>query len=55
MGRCIFSETNETDGELLKGVQYRGDIATTHLFVIRAKTGTLRIMRVNIVYKKGSN
>jgi fructose-1,6-bisphosphatase II len=36
-----FAATCVTDGELLNGVQYKGDISTKHTVVIRAKTGTL--------------
>ena len=38
----FFSATGITDGELLKGVQFFGDGATTHSLVMRSKTGTIR-------------
>jgi fructose-1,6-bisphosphatase II len=41
---AFFAATGVTDGELLKGVQYRGDIATTHSVVMRAKSGTVRFV-----------
>jgi len=41
---AIFAATGVTDGELLKGVQYRGKVATTHSLVMRAKTGTVRFV-----------
>ena len=41
---AFFAATGVTDGELLKGVQYKGDIATTHSVVMRAKSGTLRFV-----------
>jgi fructose-1,6-bisphosphatase II len=41
---AIFAATGVTDGELLRGVRYQGDIATTHSVVMRAKTGTVRFM-----------
>lgn len=39
---CFFSATGITDGDLVKGVRYRGNIATTHTIVMRGKTGTIR-------------
>ncbi len=41
---AFFAATGVTDGELLKGVQYKGGIATTHSVVMRAKSGTLRFI-----------
>lgn len=42
---CIFAATGITDGELLKGVQFkRGHIGTTHSVVMRAKSGTIRFV-----------
>lgn len=41
---AIFAATGVTDGELLKGVRYQGNIATTHSVVMRAKTGTIRFI-----------
>lgn len=41
---AIFAATGVTDGELLKGVRYHGNIATTQSLVMRAKTGTIRIV-----------
>ncbi|UFU00777.1 class II fructose-bisphosphatase [Radiobacillus kanasensis] len=41
---AIFAATGVTDGELLKGVQYKGDIATTQSIVMRAKSGTVRFV-----------
>ena len=38
----FFSATGITDGELLKGVQFFGDGATTHSLVMRSRTGTVR-------------
>lgn len=42
---AIFAATGITDGELLKGVQYKGDIATTETVVMRAKSGTVRFIQ----------
>jgi len=39
---CFFSATGITDGDLVQGVRYRGNIATTHTIVMRGKTGTIR-------------
>ncbi|QDP39934.1 class II fructose-bisphosphatase [Radiobacillus deserti] len=41
---AIFAATGVTDGELLKGVQYKGDIAKTQSIVMRAKSGTVRFI-----------
>jgi fructose-1,6-bisphosphatase II len=38
----FFVATGVTDGELLKGVRYRGGGATTHSLVMRSRSGTLR-------------
>ncbi|ADC49457.1 fructose 1,6-bisphosphatase II [Alkalihalophilus pseudofirmus OF4] len=41
---CIFAATGVTDGELLKGVYYKGSRATTQSLVMRAKSGTVRFV-----------
>lgn len=41
---AIFAATGVTDGELLKGVQYKGYAATTQSIVMRAKSGTIRFV-----------
>lgn len=41
---AIFAATGVTDGELLKGVRYKGQTATTQSLVMRAKTGTIRVI-----------
>ncbi|SFI67236.1 class II fructose-bisphosphatase [Thermoflavimicrobium dichotomicum] len=41
---AIFAATGVTDGELLKGVRYNGNLVTTHSLVMRAKTGTVRFI-----------
>ncbi|MFJ3232936.1 class II fructose-bisphosphatase [Streptomyces sp. NPDC086787] len=38
----FFVATGITDGELLRGVRYRGDAATTDSIVMRSKSGTVR-------------
>lgn len=41
---AIFAATGVTDGELLKGVQYKGSHGVTHTVVMRAKSGTVRFI-----------
>ncbi|MFC2948927.1 class II fructose-bisphosphatase [Virgibacillus sediminis] len=41
---AIFAATGVTDGELLKGVQFKGSSATTETVVMRAKSGTVRFI-----------
>lgn len=38
----IFAATGITDGDLLRGVRYRGQTAQTHSLVMRGITGTIR-------------
>ncbi|MGI8698494.1 MAG: class II fructose-bisphosphatase [Mycobacteriales bacterium] len=38
----FFVATGITDGELMQGVRYRGNSATTHSLVMRSKSGTIR-------------
>jgi fructose-1,6-bisphosphatase II len=38
----FFAATGVTDGELLRGVRYRGDGASTSSLVMRGKSGTIR-------------
>lgn len=40
----IFSATGVTDGDLLRGVRYRGEKALTHSVVMRARTRTVRFI-----------
>jgi fructose-1,6-bisphosphatase II len=40
----IFAASGVTDGELLKGVRFYGDVATTHTIVMRGETGTVRFL-----------
>lgn len=42
---AIFAATGVTDGELLRGVRFSGNRATTHSVVMRAKTGTIRFIQ----------
>jgi fructose-1,6-bisphosphatase II len=41
---CFFAATGITDGELLRGVHYTGDGATTQSLVMRSKSGTVRLV-----------
>ncbi|MCM2675983.1 class II fructose-bisphosphatase [Alkalicoccobacillus plakortidis] len=41
---CIFAATGVTDGELLRGVRYKGKNADTQSIVMRAKSGTIRFV-----------
>ncbi|MEE6451512.1 class II fructose-bisphosphatase [Gottfriedia acidiceleris] len=41
---AIFAATGVTDGELLKGVQYKGNVGSTQSLVMRAKSGTVRFV-----------
>ncbi|WP_102026410.1 class II fructose-bisphosphatase [Salirhabdus sp. Marseille-P4669] len=52
---AIFAATGVTDGELLKGVQFRGTKATTQTVVMRAKSGTIRFIDGNHSLKKKPN
>lgn len=38
----MFAATGITDGDLLRGVRYVGEYATTHSLIMRGKTGTIR-------------
>ncbi len=52
---AIFTATGVTDGELLKGVQFKGTKATTQTIVMRAKSGTVRFIDGNHSLKKKPN
>ncbi|MBO8156611.1 MAG: class II fructose-bisphosphatase [Bacillaceae bacterium] len=52
---AIFAATGVTDGELLKGVQYKGARATTQSVVMRAKSGTVRFIDGTHSLKKKPN
>jgi fructose-1,6-bisphosphatase II len=40
----FFVATGITDGELLRGVRYRGSTVRTHSIVMRSKSGTIRLV-----------
>ena len=53
---AIFAATGVTDGELLKGVQFKADSkATTQTVVMRAKSGTVRFIDGEHSLKKKPN
>jgi len=44
---CFFAATGITDGELLKGVHYSHQSATTQSLVMRSKSGTVRLINAS--------
>src|SRR5699024_337535 len=52
---AIFAATGVTDGELLKGVQFKGQAGTTQTVVMRAKSGTIRFIDGQHSLKKKPN
>src|SRR3954463_7430477 len=44
-GDCLFAATGVTDGALLKGVKFRGDVIETETIVMRSVTGTVRYIK----------
>ncbi|UOQ45330.1 class II fructose-bisphosphatase [Halobacillus salinarum] len=52
---AIFAATGVTDGELLQGVQFKGQKATTQTLVMRAKSGTVRFIDGDHSLKKKPN
>ncbi|MCX7620360.1 MAG: class II fructose-bisphosphatase [Acidimicrobiales bacterium] len=49
---CFFAATGITDGELLKGVHYDKQSATTQSLVMRSKSGTVRLINARHRSKK---
>jgi fructose-1,6-bisphosphatase II len=52
---AIFAATGVTDGELMKGVQFKGNSGTTQSIVMRAKSGTVRFIDGRHSLKKKPN
>jgi fructose-1,6-bisphosphatase II len=52
---CFFSATGITDGDLLKGVHYDANGATTQSLVMRSKSGTVRLINARHRIKKLKN
>jgi len=49
----MFSVTGVTDGDMLEGVRFSGDRATTESIIMRSKTGTIRTIKAHhLVGKK---
>jgi fructose-1,6-bisphosphatase II len=48
----IFATTGVTDGDMLDGVRFSGTGADTHSMVMRAATGTVRILRTSHRFTK---
>ena len=44
-GDCLFAATGVTDGSMLRGVKFRGDVIETETVVMRSVTGTVRWIR----------
>lgn len=52
---AIFAATGVTDGELLRGVQFKANYGETHSVVMRAKSGTVRFIDGRHSLKKKPN
>lgn len=52
---AIFAATGVTDGELLKGVRFRGNVAQTQSVVMRARSGTVRFITADHRLEKKPN
>jgi fructose-1,6-bisphosphatase II len=52
---CFFAVTGITDGEVLKGVHYSGNSATTQSLVMRSKSGTVRLINASHRLSKLAN
>ncbi|HIW98926.1 MAG TPA: fructose-bisphosphatase class II, partial [Candidatus Nesterenkonia stercoripullorum] len=52
---CYFAATGITDGDLLRGVRYHGDRVTTQSIVMRAKSGTVRVVEAEHRARKWSS
>ncbi|KAB7707484.1 class II fructose-bisphosphatase [Bacillus aerolatus] len=52
---AIFAATGVTDGELMRGVQFKGSYGETHSVVMRAKSGTVRFVDGRHSLKKKPN
>jgi len=44
-GDCLFAATGVTDGSMLRGVRFKGDVIETETVVMRSVTGTVRWIR----------
>lgn len=50
-GDVMFAATGVTDGDMLQGVRFKGSAISTHTFVMRSSTGTVREIRAT--HRKG--
>ena len=48
----FFAASGVTEGDILRGVRYRGDGANTETLVMRSKTGTIRTIRATHKWQK---
>jgi fructose-1,6-bisphosphatase II len=44
---CFFAATGITDGDLLRGVHFNAQGATTQSLVMRSRSGTVRLVNAN--------
>jgi fructose-1,6-bisphosphatase II len=51
-GDAFFAATGISDGDLLQGVRYRGERATTQSIVMRSQSGTVRIVTAHHTWRK---
>ena len=51
-GDCYFVATGITDGQLLRGVRYHSQGATTHSLVMRSRSGTVRVIEAHHQFHK---
>lgn len=54
-GDAFFAATGISDGDLLQGVRYRGETATTQSIVMRSHSGTVRIVTADHHWSKLTN
>jgi len=54
-GEVMFAATGVTNGDLLRGVRFTGDGATTHSVVMRSKSGTVRYIETVHRFKQKPN
>lgn len=52
-GDAYFAATGISDGDLLQGVRYRGDRATTQSIMTRSQSGTIRLVTAEHVLQLG--
>ncbi len=51
-GECYFVATGITDGQLLRGVRYGSETATTESLVMRSRSGTIRLIEAQHQFHK---